>query len=173
MFDIGKITHQLKIEYRRLDQFILVNTMQVYERVWVQAPLTFQLGTIQTWMVKFAPRPFYLPGERPPGTEGIRGWLGPRGDLIFFFWKRKDSSPIYKIEQSFSGCPSRGLVTAGPVTIGLVTVRCSWSLSVRNSSSNLTFNLLIYFDLFLGTALPLTYGRIEIQREEKKLKLIE
>jgi hypothetical protein len=38
---------------------------------------------------------------------------------------------------------------------------------VRNKSSNLTFNLLIYFDLFLGTVLPLMYGRTEIQREKK------
>jgi hypothetical protein len=38
---------------------------------------------------------------------------------------------------------------------------------VRNNSSNLTFNLLIYFDLFLGTALPLKYGRTEIQREKE------
>lgn len=87
MFDIGKITHQLKTQYKRFDKLILVNTMQAYERVWVHAPLTFQLGTIKWWMVKFAPRPFYLPGERAHATERIRGWLGPRGDLIFFFGK--------------------------------------------------------------------------------------
>jgi hypothetical protein len=38
---------------------------------------------------------------------------------------------------------------------------------VRNNSYNLTFNLLIPFDLFLGTAMPLTYGRTEIQREKE------
>jgi hypothetical protein len=36
-----------------------------------------------------------------------------------------------------------------------------------NNISNLTFNLFIYFDLFLGTALPLTYKRTEMQREKQ------
>jgi len=165
MFDISKITHQFKAQYKRFDKFILVNSLQAYERVWVQAPLTFQLGTIQRWKVKFTLHHFYLPGERAPGTMQIRGWLGSRGDLIFFFGKG-EILPQFIKSNRVSQVVHRGVYT-------LYEIRFPWSLSVRNNSYNLTFNLLIYFDLFLGSVLPLTYGKTEIQREEKKLKLTE
>ena len=41
MYDIRKITHQLKAQYKRFDKVILVNTTQAYERVWIEVPLSF------------------------------------------------------------------------------------------------------------------------------------
>jgi hypothetical protein len=60
------------------------------------------LGTRWRWVVSITPRPRFTPGERIPGTNCTRGWVGPRAGL--------DAETRRKIL-----CPCRGSNPGHPV----------------------------------------------------------